>query len=72
MNAEPGSPEIDMILAAGYVDAGPAPGIPTHPDHAGRIDWIFHAPDLRARAAAILPSRASDHLPVVATIDREW
>jgi hypothetical protein len=55
MNAEPGSPEIDRILAAGYVDAGPAPGIPTHPDHAGPIDWIFHTPDLCARDAAILP-----------------
>jgi endonuclease/exonuclease/phosphatase family metal-dependent hydrolase len=73
MNAEPGSGEIAMILAAGYVDAGPAGGgapVRTHADHAQRIDWIFHTADLAARDAAAIESRASDHLPVVATIER--
>jgi endonuclease/exonuclease/phosphatase family metal-dependent hydrolase len=69
MNAKPSSGETEMIAAAGYLDAGPPPGaLPTHRDHAQRIDWIFHSPDLLARDAAIIPSRASDHLPVVATL----
>jgi endonuclease/exonuclease/phosphatase family metal-dependent hydrolase len=72
MNAEPGSGEIALIAAAGYLDAGPtaAGALTTHRDHAQRIDWIFHSPDLLARDAAIIPSRASDHLPVAATIER--
>jgi endonuclease/exonuclease/phosphatase family metal-dependent hydrolase len=71
MNAEPGSGEIEMILRAGYVDAGPEGAVmSTHADHEQRIDWIFHTADLAARDAAIIPSRASDHLPVVATLDR--
>jgi endonuclease/exonuclease/phosphatase family metal-dependent hydrolase len=73
MNAEPGSGEIAMIGAAGYRDAGPAAGagaLTTHRDHVQRIDWIFHSPDLLAREAVIIPSRASDHLPVAATIER--
>jgi endonuclease/exonuclease/phosphatase family metal-dependent hydrolase len=71
MNAEPGSREIEMILEAGYADAAPSSGPAwTHPDHEQRIDWIFHSTDLAAGDVAVIESRASDHLPVVATIDR--
>lgn len=35
-----------------------------------RIDYILISPDLRPRDAAVLSSTASDHLPVVAVIDR--
>jgi endonuclease/exonuclease/phosphatase family metal-dependent hydrolase len=39
-----------------------------------RIDYILQSPDTRTRAAAVLTSApasiASDHLPVIADIDR--
>jgi endonuclease/exonuclease/phosphatase family metal-dependent hydrolase len=71
MNAEPRSREIEMVLKAGYADAAPGSGPAwTHPDHEQRIDWIFHSTDLVAGDVAVIESRASDHLPVVATIDR--
>jgi endonuclease/exonuclease/phosphatase family metal-dependent hydrolase len=69
MNAVPGSPEMQMILDAGFVDAW------AEADHgeeftwmARRIDWLFHTPDLIARDVEVIESRASDHSAVVATI----
>jgi endonuclease/exonuclease/phosphatase family metal-dependent hydrolase len=64
MNARPGSPEIEMILAAGFVDAWAEAGQPDHP----RIDWIFHTPDLVARDVMMIESSASDHPAYAATL----
>jgi endonuclease/exonuclease/phosphatase family metal-dependent hydrolase len=64
MNARPGSPEIEMILAAGFVDAWAEAGRPEHP----RIDWIFHTPDLVARDVVMIESSASDHPAYAATL----
>ena len=71
LNAVSGSPEIQMILDAGFVDAWAEAG---HSEEfawmARRIDWIFHTPDLIAREVSVVESRASDHLAVVAIIAR--
>jgi endonuclease/exonuclease/phosphatase family metal-dependent hydrolase len=64
MNARPGSREIEMILEAGFVDAWTESG----QAEPGRIDWIFHTPDLVAGGVMMVESTASDHLPVVATL----
>ena len=41
--------------------------LPAHlPDQ--RIDWIFHTSDLIAETIDVIPSRASDHIAIVATI----
>ena len=64
MNALPGSPEIQMIVEAGFVDAWVEAGQEDRP----RIDWIFHTPELIARDVTTIVSRASDHSAVVATI----
>ena len=64
MNARPGSEEIGMILAAGFVDAWFETGQPER----SRIDWIFHTPDLVARDVVVIESPASDHPAFAATI----
>jgi endonuclease/exonuclease/phosphatase family metal-dependent hydrolase len=73
MNALPGSPEMQMILEAGFVDAWREAGhgevntaVGGHPNW--RIDWILHTPDLIARDVEVIESRASDHSAVVTTI----
>jgi endonuclease/exonuclease/phosphatase family metal-dependent hydrolase len=64
MNAVAGSPEIQLIIDAGFVDSWGEVG------HDGRpqIDWIFHTPDLIADDIVKIESPASDHPAVVATI----
>ncbi len=73
-NARPGEPEIEMMRDAGFRDvldlAGVEPGY-TNPATrpVQRIDYIWISPDLTASEVAIPPDPASDHLPVVATLD---
>ncbi len=75
-NGRPGDPEIEMLRAAGLADvldlAGVEPGY-TFPSYQPikRIDYIWISPDLAVSGAgaAVPPSPASDHLPVVATLD---
>lgn len=76
LNAIPGSPEMRMILDAGFVDTWAEAGhgevntsFGRHPNW--RIDWILHTPDLVARDVEIIESPASDHSAVVATIARK-
>jgi endonuclease/exonuclease/phosphatase family metal-dependent hydrolase len=64
LNAVSGSPEIHMLLDAGFEDAWAEAGHGDRPP----IDWIFHTPDLIAREVTTIVSRASDHFAVVATI----
>ncbi len=73
-NGRPGEPEIEMMARAGLGDvlelAGVEPGLTypaLGPDR--RIDYIWISPDLVAREVSVPPSPASDHLPVVATLD---
>ncbi len=75
MNARPGWAQIDRVLDAGFEDsweeAGEGPGYTANaadPQH--RIDWIFHTPDMQALEARVINSQASDHFPVVVTIER--
>ncbi|MCK4693815.1 MAG: endonuclease/exonuclease/phosphatase family protein, partial [Anaerolineales bacterium] len=74
MNSEPGYPEMDLIAQAGLVDswaeAGSGKGHSWPAiDPFERIDWIWHTPDLAASEAEIIQSTASDHLPLVVTLD---
>ena len=64
MNALPGSEEIELILAAGFVDAWAETGQTEYP----RIDWIFHTADLMAQDVLVIESPASDHPAFAATI----
>jgi endonuclease/exonuclease/phosphatase family metal-dependent hydrolase len=64
MNATIGSPEIQLVLDAGFVDAWTEAGDSDRPP----IDWIFHTPDLITREVVKIESPASDHPAVVATI----
>ncbi|MCK4961463.1 MAG: endonuclease/exonuclease/phosphatase family protein, partial [Anaerolineales bacterium] len=74
LNAEPGYPEMDLIARAGMVDSwaevGSGKGY-SNPaiDPLKRIDWIWHTPDMAASEAEIIQSTASDHLPLVVTLD---
>ncbi len=75
LNAEPHYPEMALPPAAGLVDswgeAGSGVGFTWSADEPfKRIDWIWHSPDLRAYRAEVVPGLGSDHLPVVAEIDR--
>ncbi|WP_343035407.1 endonuclease/exonuclease/phosphatase family protein [Cellulomonas septica] len=71
LNAEPGSPELDLLTDAGWVSAVDAAGDPdalTEPstDPAHRIDWVL-GQGVTFTAATVGTSTLSDHLPVVAT-----
>jgi endonuclease/exonuclease/phosphatase family metal-dependent hydrolase len=73
MNALPGSPEIQVILDAGFLDAWAEAGHGEVNTLTGRqpnwrIDWILYTPDLIARNVEVIESEASDHSAVVATI----
>lgn len=67
LNARMGSPEIQMVLDAGFVDSWMEAGKGDRPP----IDWIFHTPDLIALDIEKIESPASDHPAVVATIARK-
>ncbi|MCB9422853.1 MAG: endonuclease/exonuclease/phosphatase family protein [Ardenticatenaceae bacterium] len=74
LNAEPGSPEIEMLRQAGFSDAADTTGASptftypsTGPDE--HIDYIWLTPDLTASDFVIPPEPASDHLGIAITID---
>ncbi len=73
-NARPGEPAAETLRRAGLGDvldlAGVEPGY-THSswEPLKRIDYIWISPDLTARDVAVPSSPASDHLPVVATLE---
>jgi endonuclease/exonuclease/phosphatase family metal-dependent hydrolase len=74
LNAEPNAPELGRIYDAGFVDALEAAGQGDAFTSWGgkpyrRIDYIFFTPDLSVGRAWVVPSRASDHLPVLAEIE---
>lgn len=69
LNATPESPEIDSItedLVDAWVTAGVGDGYTYDADtpHA-RIDYVMSSGDVVARTAAVVPTDAADHLPVV-------
>ena len=75
LNAEPEKPELQPLYQAGLVDALAASGNANvytfwdaNPQPGRRIDYIFVTPDLKVVKTQTLPTRASDHLPVVAEI----
>jgi len=75
LNAEPDDREMEMLRQAGLVDAaasvGGTPGLTfSSVELEKRIDYIWVSPDLKVTDAKVLATTASDHLPVVAIIDR--
>ncbi|WP_456823291.1 endonuclease/exonuclease/phosphatase family protein [Cellulomonas sp. P5_E12] len=68
-NAEPGSPEIRLLEAAGWVSAGPAE-VPTSPSPRPRqkIDWVFGQGVTFGQATVLVSPQQSDHLPLVAQL----
>lgn len=69
LNATPDSPEIDSLtddLVDAWVTAGVGDGYTYDADtpHA-RIDYVMSSGDVVARTAAVVPTDAADHLPVV-------
>lgn len=74
LNATPETQEMDLLRQAGFVDswqeAGEGPGYTwASDDPIKRIDWIWHTPDLRVLEVHVPQTTASDHLPVVATLE---
>ncbi len=75
LNAKPSEPELQALYQAGLTDALAATGndavytfwdpVPTP---GRRIDFIFATPDVSVLKTWTVPTRASDHLPVVAEI----
>jgi endonuclease/exonuclease/phosphatase family metal-dependent hydrolase len=75
LNAEHGMAEIDMLVGGGFSDAlhlaGVEPGYTNPvPDPWRRIDYVFVSPDWQVETAVVPYSEASDHLPIVVTLDR--
>ncbi len=74
LNAKPDAPEINIVRDAGLVDAweeiGIGPGFTYASNRpADRIDYIWHSPDLTALQIEVIQTRASDHLPVIVTLE---
>ncbi len=74
MNALPGSEEMELIAKAGFIDAWSQVGEGDGNTYSSlqaveRIDWIWYTPDLKAQTAEVPVSTASDHLPVLVTLE---
>jgi endonuclease/exonuclease/phosphatase family metal-dependent hydrolase len=72
LNAEPGSPELDALDAAGWtsaVDTAGDPDVRTHPSDAPdvRIDWVLGR-GVTFGEARVLDDTSSDHRAVVTTV----
>lgn len=72
LNAQPDTPEIDVLREMGLIDS--MAGSSTLTFHSAdlyeRIDYIWISPDLKVVNAYVPFSNASDHLAVVAIIDK--
>ncbi len=73
INARPAEDSVRRLIAGGLVDVPAAHGLGETPTYASdspyqRIDYIFTSPDIRSVSAAVPPTLASDHLPVVVTV----
>lgn len=74
LNAQPDWTEMKLIADAGLLDSWSEAGVGqgftfSSGDPYQRIDWIWHSDDLVAVEAHVLQTQASDHFPVVATLD---
>lgn len=70
LNAEPGSPELEILSHFGLVLCGPL-DTPTFPAEAParRLDYIAVSPHWRAGEVSVPNVHASDHLPMVADLE---
>jgi endonuclease/exonuclease/phosphatase family metal-dependent hydrolase len=73
LNAEPDSPEMQLLADAGLISANAALGTPPgytyySADPYQQIDYIWASPDLLLSDFIIPPSTASDHLGMAVTI----
>jgi endonuclease/exonuclease/phosphatase family metal-dependent hydrolase len=74
LNAEPDSDEIKLIYESGLLDAwleaGSGSGFTVDADDPNkRIDYIWISSDLETLEVKVIQTEASDHLPVIATLD---
>ncbi len=74
LNAEPDSPEMGLIYAAGLLDAwlevGEGSGYTVDSDDPHkRIDYLWHSPDLKVSKIEVIQTTASDHMPVEVTLE---
>jgi endonuclease/exonuclease/phosphatase family metal-dependent hydrolase len=69
LNARPGSPELSTLLDVGLRHAVP-PDDPTYPADSprDRIDYLLVSRHWDVASPAVLPTLASDHLPLVADL----
>jgi endonuclease/exonuclease/phosphatase family metal-dependent hydrolase len=72
LNARPGTPEIDAVtedLVDAWAEVGVGNGytFSTEDPHA-RLDYVLHSDDVTPRAAAVLSTDGSNHLPVIADL----
>lgn len=76
LNAGPGSPEMELIAAAGLQDAWRLAGeglgyTYTSGNPVKRIDWIWHTDDMSPLEMEVVQTQASDHMPVLAVFELE-
>jgi endonuclease/exonuclease/phosphatase family metal-dependent hydrolase len=69
LNAAPEASELQPLYQGAWVDALGVSGLDSAftfwSDQRQRIDYVFFTPDLQLMRAAVVETRASDHLPVV-------
>jgi endonuclease/exonuclease/phosphatase family metal-dependent hydrolase len=73
LNARPGAPELSPLFERyddAWVRGGAGDGF-TYPSEApnARIDYVLVSPEIRVSESTVLPSLASDHLPLTATLE---
>jgi len=74
-NAQPDAPEVRLLIDSGLVDAAAsASSSPSNTFHADdayeRIDYIWVSKDIKIRDVFVQDTTASDHLPVIAVIEK--
>ncbi len=74
MNAHPGDADMQLFLDAGLTSAQDATGKAdlltfSSAEPVERIDWIFGTAEFSFKDFEIPSTQASDHLPLVVTVD---
>jgi endonuclease/exonuclease/phosphatase family metal-dependent hydrolase len=68
LNSDPASPELQVLLDAGYVTAQPTGACTLKTSNQNCVDWIFVSPDLRQTKVRTLAVDTYDHRPLVSTV----
>ena len=71
LNSDPASPELQVLLDAGYRTTQPTQTCTLKTSNRNCVDWILVGPDLAQDKVRAVPTDTFDHRPLVSTIHTE-